>query len=252
MDLELKGRRALVTGATSGLGRQIALTLAGEGASLAIVGRRRERLDEVTAEAAKLGSPAITAVELEMMDDASPRRAAELAIEGLGGVDILVNSAGASSPVAWDADDETWEAKMTLNWTRQRQLTNQVLPAMRAQRWGRVINITALNESESEMNIALVAKAAVHAWSKSLSDVVAADRVTVNCIAPGRMRTDQTHRFLPTQEAIDQYAKANIPMARYGEPQDLAGLATFLASPRADYITGTVIPVDGGMRRYLY
>ena len=250
MELYLKARRALVTGATAGIGRQIALTLASEGVDLAVVGRRRVLLEEVAREAAASYAVNVVIVEIDMMDTDAPRQAAALAIEGLGSIDILVNCMGASRKVALDATDEVWEATMTLNWTRHRQLTGEILPKMQEVGWGRVINITGTNETTG-LNAAVVAKAAMHAWAKGLSDLVARDGITVNCLAPGRIDSEQLRR-LYTPERRDAAANAEIPLGRFGDPRELADLATFLASPRASYVTGAVIHVDGGARRYMY
>lgn len=250
MDLFLKDRRALVTGATAGIGRAIAASLAGEGVKLALVGRRPELLKEVGAQCLAAGSDNAVLIELDMMNEDAARLASARAFDGLGGVDILVNCMGASRQVTLDESDEAWEESMTLNWKRHRQLTQQVLPNMIERGWGRVINVTGPNEMNG-LNSAGVAKVAVHAWAKGVSDLVAKQGVTVNCIGPGKINSEQLSRIY-TPERRQATAEALIPVGRFGEPQELADLATFLASPRASYITGAVVPVDGGFRRYLF
>lgn len=250
MDLQLKGRRALVTGATAGIGRAVALSLAAEGVELALVGRRHALLQEVATLALQAGAGRAVPVEIDMMESDAPRRAAQAAMDGLAGIDILMNCMGASQTVTLDADDAVWEHSMTLNWTRQRQLTHRLLPGMQQRGWGRVLNVTGPNETTG-LNAAAVAKAAVHAWAKGVSDLVAADGVTVNCIGPGKIDSEQMRR-LYTDTRRESFARDHIPVGRFGEAAELADLAVFLASPRAAYITGGLFHVDGGLRRYMY
>lgn len=250
MDLQLKDRRALVTGATAGIGREVALTLAEECAKLALVGRRRGELEEVAAKAMASGAPEVVLIDIDMMEPDAPKQAATAALARLGGIDILMNCMGASRTITLDADEDVWEQSMTLNWTRHRQLTSELLPHMRKQAWGRIINITGPNETTG-LNAAAVAKAAVHAWAKGVSDLVAAEGITVNSIGPGKIDSEQMRR-LYTPERREAFSRTHIPAGRFGEPRELADLATFLASPRASYITGTVLHVDGGLRRYMY
>jgi 3-oxoacyl-[acyl-carrier protein] reductase len=248
MDLKLKGRSALVTGASAGIGRAIALELGREGVRLALTGRRRPELEKVAAEiAAAGGTPPAIVVHDALAEDYVAAVSAQCAA-ALGTVDILVNNAGGSRAFGKDATEEQWQEALTLNFTRHRQLTNRLLPAMQAAKWGRVINITGKQEPDG-VNGAFCAKAALTAWSKGLSREVGKFGITVNCIGPGRIMSDQIRRnYTPEYRAWQ--SEHEIPMGRYGEPEELAGLAVFLASPRGGYITGTVSPVDGGLRRY--
>jgi 3-oxoacyl-[acyl-carrier protein] reductase len=246
MDLELAGRTALVTGASSGIGRGIALALAAEGVRLAVTARRRERLEALEKET----GAQLVIIEQDFMAEGAPQRIAQAALAGLGNVDILVNNAGGSRPFKLDASEAQWEEAMTLNFTRQRQLAHALLAQMVARKWGRIINITGKSEPEG-VNGAFAAKAAMHAWAKGLSREVGRYGITVNCIPPGRIMSEQIERNY-TPEYRKWQAEHEIPVGRYGEPADLAHLACFLASPRAGYITGAVIPVDGGLRRYQF
>src|SRR5262245_2823519 len=168
MDLQLKGKTALVTGASIGIGRGIALALAREGARLAIVARRAELLEELAGEVvAAAGAKPVLIVE-DLMLDGSPARIAKAALAGLGSVDILINNAGGSRPFKIDASEAQWHEAMTLNFTRQRQLTHALITQMLARKWGRIINITGKSEPEG-INGAFCAKAAIHAWAKGLS-----------------------------------------------------------------------------------
>jgi len=246
MDLELAGRTALVTGASAGIGRGIAKALAAEGVRLAVTARRREKLEELSREA---GAP-MAIIEADFLQEGAPQRIAQAALKHLGSVDILVNNAGGSRPFKLDASEQQWEEAMTLNFTRQRQLAHALLGQMIARKWGRIVNITGKSEPEG-VNGAFAAKAAMHAWAKGLSREVGKHGITVNCIPPGRIHSEQILRNY-SPEYRQWQAEHEIPMGRYGEPEDIANLVCFLCSPRAGYITGAVIPVDGGLRRYQF
>ena len=249
MDLQLTGRVALVTGASAGIGRAIALGLAREGAHLAVTGRRREALESLAAEVAAGGAGRPVIVVHEAMDEGYVD-AIEAGVRALGPVAILVNNAGGSRAFGMDGTEAQWHEAMTLNFSRHRQLTHRLLPQMVAQKWGRIINITGKSEPEG-LNGAFCAKAALTAWAKGLSREVGKHGITVNCIPPGRIMSDQIRRNY-TPEYRQWQSEHEIPAGRYGEPEDLAALAVFLASPIASYITGAVLPVDGGLRRYQY
>ena len=251
MDLNLKGKTALVTGASMGIGRAIAKGLAAEGVRVCIAARRRGLLEELAQQIRAGGGAAPAIVEIDVMPDGAPQSLAQAALDSLGQVDILVNSAGGSRPaIPIDAREEEWSDVMTLNFVRVRQLTHAVLPGMIERKWGRVINISGKSEPDS-LVAATPAKAAIHAWSKGLSRNVGPHGVTVNCIPPGRIMSEQIRRKYPEAYRNEQSAK-EIPVGRYGEPEELACLAVFLASPIACYITGAVLPVDGGLRRYAF
>ncbi len=251
MDLKLKGKTALVTGASMGIGRAIAKGLAAEGVRLSIAARRRELLESVAAEIVAAGGVQPDMQVVDMMEEGAPARLAAAAAKQLGGIDILVNSAGGSRPaVGIDAPDSEWEEIMTLNFVRVRQLTHAVLPGMIERKWGRVINISGKSEPEALIT-ATPAKAAIHGWAKGLSREVGKHGITVNSIPPGRIMSEQIRRKY-SEEFRARQAATEIPVGRYGEPEELAHLAVFLSSPLAGYITGAVLPVDGGLRRYAY
>jgi 3-oxoacyl-[acyl-carrier protein] reductase len=249
MDLGLAGRTALVTGASSGIGRAIAQALAAEGVRVAVTGRRREMLESLADEiAAGGGMRPVMVLHDALREDYVGAVAA--GVSALGPLQILVNNAGGSRAFGMEGTEAQWDEALTLNFTRHRQLTHRLLPQMVAGGWGRVINITGKSEPEG-LNGAFCAKAALTAWSKGLSREVGRHGVTVNCIPPGRIMSDQIRRNY-TPEYRERQSRDEIPAGRYGEPAELADLAVFLASPRAGYITGAVLPVDGGLRRYQY
>ena len=234
-----------------GIGRAIAKGLAAEGARIAVAARRRELLEALADEIAAAGGRRPTVIVVDVMKDDAPRELADAARAALGYIDILVNSAGGSQPaIGIDAPESAWEQSMTLNFVRVRQLTHAVLPGMIERGFGRVINITGKSEPEA-LIAATPTKAAVHAWSKGLSREVGKHGITVNCIPPGRIMSEQIRRKYSPEFRAEQSAK-EIPVGRYGEPEELAALAVFLASPIARYITGAVLPVDGGLRRYAF
>lgn len=250
MDLQLRGKTALVTGASIGIGRGIALALAREGVRLAIVARRAELLEATAADIAAAGGERPTLIIEDLLNDGAADRIAKAALAGLGAADILVNNAGGSRPFKLDAGEEQWQEAITLNFTRQRQLTHRLLDQMMERKWGRILNITGKSEPDG-INGAFCAKAAVHAWAKGLSREVGRHGITVNCLPPGRIMSEQIRRNY-TPEYRQWQADNEIPVGRYGEPADVANLVCFLASPLAGYITGAVIPVDGGLRRYQF
>jgi 3-oxoacyl-[acyl-carrier protein] reductase len=249
MNLDLKSKTAVVSGASMGIGRAIAKGLALEGVRVVAVARRKELLDTLAQEVKAAGGDVIPVIQDIMADDAGKKLAAA-AIAALGHVDILVNNAGGSRPLPVDAPDSAWDEAMALNFTRYRQVTHALLPQMMERNWGRIINITGKSEPEG-LNAAFAAKAAVHAWAKGLSREIGEHGITVNCIPPGRIMSEQIRRNYP-EDYRKHFAEEEIPVGYWGEPEDLAALVVFLASPVARYITGTVIPVDGGLRRYQF
>lgn len=251
MDLQLSGKTALVTGASRGIGRAIALGLAREGVKLAVAARRVNLLQELAQDiAAQRGSEPLV-LECDLYQEGSAEKLAEAAMAGLGRVDILVNAAGGSRPFPFEATKEQWAEGMLVNFIRLRELSHAVVPGMKTRGWGRIVNITGSSEPRS-INAANSAKAAVHAWAKGLSREMAPHGITINSIQPGRIMSEQIVRMHPTDEDRQQFARQNIPAGRFGEPEELANLVVFLSSPGAGYITGTVIPVDGGMSRFAF
>lgn len=246
MDLQLSGRTALITGASMGIGRGVALALAREGVRIAVMARRRNLLEHLEAEIGRK----IAIIECDFLRPEAPEIIADAALEALGSVQILVNNAGGSRRFTLETSDAQWEEALTLNFIRQRQLTHRLLPQMIERKWGRVINITGKSEPEG-LNGAFAAKAAMHSWAKGLSREVGRHGITVNSVPPGRIVSEQILRNY-SPEFRQRESEHDIPVGEYGQPQDVANLVCFLASPLARYLTGTVIPVDGGLRRYQF
>jgi 3-oxoacyl-[acyl-carrier protein] reductase len=250
MDLQISGKTALVTGASAGIGRGIAIALGSERVRLAITARRMDRLEEVGREIVARGGHPPVVIEADFMREDAPQRIADAALAALGSVDILVNNAGGSRKFDLDSTEAQWEEALTLNFTRQRQLAQRLLPQMIERRWGRIISITGKSEPEG-LNGAFCAKAAMHSWAKGLSREVGKHGITVNSIPPGRIMSEQILRNYSPDYRKWQ-SEHEIPVGEYGQPEDIANLVCFLASPLARYITGAVIPVDGGLRRYQF
>lgn len=252
MDLKLTGKTCLVTGASAGCGEGVARTLAAEGATVAITARRRELLDTLAADIAQSGAikPIVLCGDIMQHDDII-RVCAEVR-DAIGPIDILINAAGGSRPIPVESGDDVWQEAFDLNFHSARRFTHELLPSMRERKFGRVINFGGSMEPRS-LNAAIAAKAAINLWAKGLSCDVAAEGVTINTIAPGRIDSEQMReRLYPTAEAKEAFTKANIPAGYFGDPEDIANIVCYLASPLGRYITGAVIPVDGGMHNFAH
>lgn len=250
MDLQLKGMTALVTGASRGIGAGTARVLAAEGCRVALTARRGDLLDGLAESIARTGAERPVVIAADIAAPETPAQIKEAVTKAFGGrLDILVNNAGAAIPAPLDAPESLWEDALAVNFTAVRRVTGAFAPDMIQRRFGRIINITGTMEPFG-VNAATAAKAAVQAWAKGLSRDLGKHGVTVNCIIPGRIKSEQNSRAYPTEEAERKFAEAHIPVGYFGEPEEVGYLVAFVASPLARLITGSVMYVDGGMKRF--
>jgi 3-oxoacyl-[acyl-carrier protein] reductase len=252
MDLRISGKNALVTGGSRGLGRQAALSLAGEGVNVAICGRTRATLDKTVGELEALGVKSI-GIEADVSDVDGMDDLHKQAVSDIGEIDILVNNAGGTR----SRDDitgtslEDFKATFDLNLFGGFQLMKAVIPHMQGQSWGRIINIASIWGRESGGNISYMsAKAALIGATKHTAQALAKDGILVNSIAPGSISHDQGswERFQNDNPpaVVATFIEQNLPMGKFGWPEPVGDLIAFLSSDRGGLITGACIVVDGG------
>ena len=242
MELGLAGRTAIVCGASSGMGLAIADALAAEGANVAMFARRRELLER---EAERIGG---LPVRGDLTNPADLRRLVDRTLEAFGGIDILVNNGGGPprTPAVGLTDEQVEQAVELLLLSAVR-LTALCLPQLERSGHGRVINITSSSVREPIDNLALSnsVRPGVIGWAKTLARELGPKKITVNSIAPGRIETERLAEVYAGQPRAEDLER--IPLRRFGAAQEVANVACFLASDAAAYVTGTVIPVDGGL-----
>jgi 3-oxoacyl-[acyl-carrier protein] reductase len=248
VDLGISGRTALVLGASRGIGRGIAVALAREGVGVALASRSRERLEETVAE---IEGKAVS-FEADTSDlDRLAALTGEVESE-LGPVDILVtNTGGPPLGGALDNPRDEWELAYRSLVLAPRTLVEAALPGMRERRWGRIVNVSSSSVVEPLPNLALsnAHRMATVGFLKTLAGEVADDGVTVNTVATGRFATDRLASNWGSWEEMERHAHAGVPAGRLGQPEEYGDLVAFLCSERAGYLTGTVIPLDGGLLR---
>jgi 3-oxoacyl-[acyl-carrier protein] reductase len=246
MELGIEGRVALVMGASKGIGHGIAAALAREGAMVALASRSRERIEAAVGE---IGGGAV-GLEADTADLDRLRTLPGEVAERLGPVEILVtNTGGPPLGQALDADLDAWREAYTHLVLAPRVLIEAVLPEMRERGWGRIVNVGSSSTEEPIPGLALsnAHRRALVGFLKTLSREVAGDGVTVNDVATGRFATDRLAANWGGREEMERGAVQGIPARRLGRPEEYGDLVAFLASERAGYITGTSIPIDGGL-----
>ena len=252
MDLGIQGKVALVTGGSRGLGKVAALSLAREGVNVAICGRTQSTLDGTVAELEALGVSA-QGIVADVTDAEAMPALNQAVVDGLGNVDILVNNAGGSRAREDIADLplDDFKAAFDLNLFGGYQLMREVIPHMRRQKWGRIINIASIYGREYGGNLSyMAAKSALISATKHAALSLVTEGICVNSIAPGSISHPEGswERFQNDNppEVVEDFISRNLPMGRFGWPEPVGDLVAFLASQRADLITGSCIVVDGG------
>jgi 3-oxoacyl-[acyl-carrier protein] reductase len=263
VDLGLAGRPALVAAASRGLGKACALSLAGEGAAVAICARDRGAVESARDEIAEATGATVVAIPADVSREEDAIRFVREGSAALGGCQILVANAGGPSLGTFDElDDDAFRAALDLLLFSTLRMTREAIPAMRQAGFGRVIVIMSLAAKQPIPNLMLsnTIRAGLAGWVRTLADEVGPDGITVNGILPETVMTDRV-RFIhqeratregrPLDEVLDE-AAGRIPVRRFGEPSDVGNVAAFLASERAGYLTGAFVPVDGGGFRGLF
>ena len=260
MDLGLKDRRAVVMSSSRGLGLGIAEALAAEGCRVLITGRTEDRLHDAAQAITARGGGRADYVRVDLAEEMSVDLLADAAEAKLGGVDILVNNTGGPPPGRMvDVEPDVLAFQFDAMVLRVVSLTKRLLPGMRERGWGRIVTVASSGVVQPIPTLGLsnAVRSALVGWSKSLSNDVAADGVTVNMILPGRIHTERVDELdAAAAERTDQSledarvaSRATIPAGRYGTVEEFAAVAAFLASDRASYVTGSLVRCDGGAIR---
>jgi 3-oxoacyl-[acyl-carrier protein] reductase len=257
MDLGLSGKRVLVAAASKGLGRAIAAEFVKEGARVAICSRERARIEQVAKE---IG--AATGIAADVSTEDGCRTFVDAAVKALGGIDVLIVNAGGPKPGKFaELDDAAWQKAFELTLLSAVRLTRLAIPELKKSKGAIVFSTsTSVRQPGSPAYGTLMLsnglRAAVHGLLKTLSTELAPDGIRVNAIQPGRISTERIAELdadtakregIPIEKVQERFEKGVIPLGRYGRPEEFAAAAVFLASPRASYITGVSLQVDGGM-----
>ena len=260
MDLGLQGRVAVVGGASRGLGRACAMGLAQEGARVAISSRSAEPLEATAQEIRSATGVDVLAVPGDLSRLADIQNLIQRAVDHFGRLDIMIsNSGGPPEGRAVDTSEDSWERAIQMALQFFIRMSREAVPHLRQQSWGRIINILASTVYQPIDNLATsgVTRLGAVAFAKSLADEVGRDNILVNNVAPGFLLTDRMMDLFKTRaretdtdlDTVLQARASTIPLGRFGQPEELANLVTFLASEKNSYVTGTTVLVDGGVVR---
>ncbi len=260
MDLGLKGKAAIVCGASRGIGKAIAMGLAAEGTRVALCARTAAVLEKTASEIREATGAEVLAVPTDLSKPADITALVSAAVERFGGVQILVNNAGGPpGGLFMDLPEEKWQAAFELSLLSVVRCIRLCVPHMKRAGGGRIINLESSSVKQPVENLILsnAIRSGVIGLAKSLADEFASDKITVNNVLPGRIETDRFMEVaglrakrmgLPPEKARE-VSIANIPLGRLGRPEEVADVVVFLASERAAYLTGVSIQVDGGLIR---
>ncbi|MFX1486521.1 MAG: SDR family oxidoreductase [Promethearchaeota archaeon] len=262
MDLGLDGKVAVVAASSKGIGKAIALALAREGAKLAICARGEEALKATADEIREKTGVEILAVRVDVTVEEDVQRLVRSVAEKFGRIDILVsNSGGPPTGIFEDIPQETWERAVDLNLMSTIYLCRAVIPYMKKQKWGRIINMTSVSVKQPIDGLILsnAVRAGVVGLSKSLSNEMAKDNILINVVGPGYTLTERVRELARSkaiedgvsEEEVYEAWEQKIPLGRLAQPEEIANLVVFLSSEKASYVTGTTIQVDGGLVKSL-
>lgn len=256
MDLEIRGRVALVTGASSGIGEAVALALASEGVRLAVAARRADRLESLTERALKLGAADAAAFPADVTDESAIGTMIDRVRDAFGEVDIAVLNGGGPRPGTFTGTTlEGWDRGYRDVLRGMLSIVQRVLPPMRAKRWGRIVALTSSSVKQPIDGLVLSnsLRTALVSALRTLAVEVAPEGITVNSIATGRVDTERLRELYGgSEDAVRTAAAAEVPMRRVATPQEFAPLVAFLCGEPAGYVTGQTISIDGGLTRGLF
>jgi 3-oxoacyl-[acyl-carrier protein] reductase len=255
MDLGIRGRIALVTGASAGIGEAVALALAREGVKLALGARRTDRLNVVAARAKELGAADARSFPLDLAEPASVAAMLDGVRGTFGDIEIVVlNGGGPKWGTFTSVTIDDWDVAYRLLLRSMLALLDAVVPAMRANRWGRIVALTstAVKQPIETLVLSNAFRTALVSALRTLANEIARDGVTVNSIATGRIATDRLRAIYGNDEAKLREAAAEVPIGRIASPDEFAPMVAFLCSQSASYVTGQTISIDGGLTRGLF
>tara|TARA_Y100001954_G_scaffold115342_1_gene124749 strand:- start:441 stop:1232 length:792 start_codon:yes stop_codon:yes gene_type:complete len=258
MDLGLNNKIALITAASQGLGKASALSMANEGATVIICSRDKEKISKSAREIKDKSGSDVISFQADLSNEGDISKMVESIIKKYGRIDILVNNTGGPKAGFFDEiNDDDWLQTFESTFLSAVRLTRHVLPSMKRNKWGRIINISSVSAKQPIDNLILSngIRMSVHGWAKTLSNQIASENILINNVCPGFTKTERVQDLVSNQakdlnvseDQVVNTISSSIPAKRVGKPEELADLVTFLASEKSSYITGQSIAVDGGV-----